>query len=64
MILQGRTDGGIIGVTGEFFELGAGLNYIAVTNSAAGNIIITVEFKPKHMYGADYSHIDWGDALA
>ena len=59
-----RTDGGIIGVTGEFFELGAGLNYIAVTNSAAGNIIITVEFKPKHMYGADYSHIDWGDALA
>ncbi len=55
---------GLVGVTGEFFEIPAGINHVAVTNSAQGNIIITVGFKAKYMYGADYSHIDWGDALA
>ncbi len=59
-----RTEGGVIGVTGEFFELSAGTNNIAVTNSASGDITVKVSFKPKYMYGADYSHMDWGDALA
>ena len=53
-----------IGVKGEFFELPAGVNYLTVTNSASGDITVTVEFKTRHMYDADYSDIDWGDALA
>ena len=53
-----------VGVTGEFFELPAGVNYLTVTNSASGDITVTVEFKTRHMYDADYSEIDWGDALA
>lgn len=59
-----KTGESLVGVTGEFFEIPSGINHIAVTNSASGNIIVTVEFKTRYMYGADYSHIDWGDALA
>ena len=51
---------GDISVSGEFFELAAGVNIIHIENSNTSAINIEVKYSPEFTYGVDFNSINWG----
>lgn len=51
---------GDISVSGEFFELAAGVNVIHIENSNTSAINIEVKYSPEFTYGVDFNSINWG----
>lgn len=51
---------GRLNVAGEFFEFSPGENILKVRTSNDTEIILTVSFKPKFIYGAVFDDVEWG----
>lgn len=51
-------------VSGDFFELADGVSEIALSLYAAGEVKISVEYKPEFVYDFDFDDVDWSESNA
>lgn len=54
-----KDDSGYIAVSGEFFELRAGVNEINITNSNTSEVSMELSYSPEFTYGVNPETIDW-----